>query len=562
VAFAPKNWRDFPDITTPITAEALEDVETRLSDYTDDSLTALRANLAINVKDYGAVGDGTTDDTSTIQAALTAGAGRVVWFPATASFYKTTATLTVPANTVVAGDGGGAYWDAGGGSLIKKTNGNTGGNTVFQPATDCTFRNLRIEAVSLPYYLAAIWPTRPNNPSYGIYSADGNGLTVENVTLAGFALAGIGGSGYEVPRLHNVLAYQNLYGVNWTANDAQVDGCVFRHNVHTGYRNAGTSDSISGGRAEWNARYGIESAGRLVLGGAARIDRNGWAGVNMVSGAWGCVLGNCEFFRNGAGGDSVYGRVGAITTTATDPDGNVMYLAPASELDKAHIRADTVKYMICVGTRFVAGADDSNAGARSPKYVYGLKDVDEVVLMNQDRIGWQRNTADLGAADYREGAGQRVYTTGSVAYGGIEWQSAIALFPGVVYSASYFQSAGGGAGTGAFVFGSGGAESISRLGTGSLGANADFSINQVGKGLLIKEGSNAKMGVATLSAGSVVVSTTAVTANSRIFLTKNSGSSTGSLRVSARTAGTSFTITSSDAADTGTVAWMIVEPSA
>lgn len=90
------------------------------------------------------------------------------------------------------------------------------------------------------------------------------------------------------------------------------------------------------------------------------------------------------------------------------------------------------------------------------------------------------------------------------------------------------------------------------------------ALQTVGKGLSIKEGTNAKMGVATLVAGTVVVSTTAVTANSRIFLTYQSlGTITvpSSLGVSARTAGTSFTILSADVTDTSVVAWIIYEPS-
>lgn len=93
-------------------------------------------------------------------------------------------------------------------------------------------------------------------------------------------------------------------------------------------------------------------------------------------------------------------------------------------------------------------------------------------------------------------------------------------------------------------------------------ASTHIVVNVVGKGLKIKEGSNATMGVATLSLGTVTVNTTAVTANSRIMLTKNSGASGGAVRVSARVAGTSFTITSSDATDSGTVAWIIFEPAA
>lgn len=88
-------------------------------------------------------------------------------------------------------------------------------------------------------------------------------------------------------------------------------------------------------------------------------------------------------------------------------------------------------------------------------------------------------------------------------------------------------------------------------------------LQTVGKGLSIKEGSNAKMGTATLSAGTVTVSTTAVTANSRIFLTAQSLGVVGTaqaLAVTARSAGTSFTITSASISDGSVVAWFIVEP--
>jgi len=97
----------------------------------------------------------------------------------------------------------------------------------------------------------------------------------------------------------------------------------------------------------------------------------------------------------------------------------------------------------------------------------------------------------------------------------------------------------------------------------SVSSTGDVSVETAGNGLKIKEGSNAKMGVATLVGGTLVVSTTAVTANSRIFLTAQVlGTITvpAALAVSARTAATSFTILSSNVLDTSDVAWMIVEP--
>lgn len=86
-------------------------------------------------------------------------------------------------------------------------------------------------------------------------------------------------------------------------------------------------------------------------------------------------------------------------------------------------------------------------------------------------------------------------------------------------------------------------------------------VSGAGFGLQVKEGANCKQGIATLVAGTVTVANTAVTANSRIMLTTQTpGGTAGFLVVSARVAGTSFTILSSNAADTSVVAYEIFEP--
>lgn len=88
-----------------------------------------------------------------------------------------------------------------------------------------------------------------------------------------------------------------------------------------------------------------------------------------------------------------------------------------------------------------------------------------------------------------------------------------------------------------------------------------FQIQTIGDGISIAEGSNATMGLATLVTGSKVVNTSKVTANSRILLTaQNSSGTAGSVYVSARTVGTSFTITSTSALDSRNIAWIILNP--
>lgn len=85
-------------------------------------------------------------------------------------------------------------------------------------------------------------------------------------------------------------------------------------------------------------------------------------------------------------------------------------------------------------------------------------------------------------------------------------------------------------------------------------------VPQAGAGLKVAEGSNAKQGVATLVAGTVTVANTSVTANSRIFLSVFTPGGTQGILSYSKTAGTGFTITSTNAADTSVVNWEIFEP--
>jgi hypothetical protein len=90
----------------------------------------------------------------------------------------------------------------------------------------------------------------------------------------------------------------------------------------------------------------------------------------------------------------------------------------------------------------------------------------------------------------------------------------------------------------------------------------DCKVESAGNGYQVKEGANCKQGTATLNGTTeVTVSTNVVTASSRIFLTINApGGTPGSPYVSSRSAGTSFGIKSTNAADSSTVAYEIFEP--
>jgi hypothetical protein len=92
--------------------------------------------------------------------------------------------------------------------------------------------------------------------------------------------------------------------------------------------------------------------------------------------------------------------------------------------------------------------------------------------------------------------------------------------------------------------------------------NGNLAISTVGNGIQVKGGSNAKIGSGTLVGGTVTISNTSVTTNSKIFVqdtTSGSLANVGSLVVSAKSAGTSFTVTSSNILDTSTFDYFIVE---
>lgn len=99
---------------------------------------------------------------------------------------------------------------------------------------------------------------------------------------------------------------------------------------------------------------------------------------------------------------------------------------------------------------------------------------------------------------------------------------------------------------------------------GTIKLDGSVTLPTAGNGILIKEGTNATMGTATLSGGTITINTTKVTANSRVFISINGGTLTNVGSVyedkANRTAGTSFIIKSTNVLDAADVAWVIIEP--
>ena len=194
-------------------------------------------------------------------------------------------------------------------------------------------------------------------------------------------------------------------------------------------------------------------------------------------------------------------------------------------------------------------------------------------VFNSPSIHWQNSAWDratLNAAVSEDWIMYSTSTAGSGTTNGSRNLVMASSINGAAYSVGHAFSAGGGftfAGNGSIT----GATTFNSLLT--VGGVATFNNTvsiALGKKLTIATGTNAITGTATLSSGTVTVSTTAVTAARLIWVQYQSGGTlsgatlTRGIRVSSQTAGTGFVIVAETApgttntADASSVQWWIV----
>jgi len=94
----------------------------------------------------------------------------------------------------------------------------------------------------------------------------------------------------------------------------------------------------------------------------------------------------------------------------------------------------------------------------------------------------------------------------------------------------------------------------------SVTTSGEVKIISAGHTINIKSGSNSCIGSVNLSSGTATISSTAISANSRVFITPQTDSiHAGYIEVLNITPGSSFEIKSSNNLDDRTIAWIIIE---
>lgn len=203
--------------------------DTDMVEYVE-SIAVTKGDLVLNVKDHGAAGDGTTDDTAAIRAAITAAAidGAIVFFPR--GTYKVTGELSLSqpggydASVLLKGEGRmttALQWptDLGAGFFAVKYANRGSGNGQFHRIEDMSFIG--------PSAAAALGAHPANMDCLG----GDDRFTTARLRITGFNAGIVKVNSHQ--RHEDVMATENYCAVryqNGSSGDIEYIGCDFTGN--------------------------------------------------------------------------------------------------------------------------------------------------------------------------------------------------------------------------------------------------------------------------------------------------------------------------------------------
>lgn len=331
------------------------------------------AETLLNVRQWGAKGDGKSDDTKAFQSAIDAAAARGGSVHVPPGVYRC-AELQLRPHVAITGI---PAWDYenGFGSVIRLADEHAGCLLNITGAFGATVDGLALDGGRLGSGVHGVWLNKPD------YGKQEDTFRIERCQIARFT-----GDGVRLTRAwcfsirHSMIAYNAGDGI-WLRG---WDG-FFLDNWFSGNRGAGfaareenASCTFTGNRIEWN-REGI-----LIMGG------NGYN-----------ITGN-YFDRAGTCGLAVLGgRQMSITGNYVNRSGKN---AQPGSYDSCQIRLERARGITCCGNNLSVGRDDGGKGVWSPSYGIVYKELRNCVICNNalDEGAMQQLMADLGG--HGEGA--------------------------------------------------------------------------------------------------------------------------------------------------------------
>ena len=305
----------------------------------------------LDVRQFGAKGDGKADDTQAIQKAIDAAAerGGAVWVPP--SIYGCS-ELRLRAKVALVGIPAWNYRGAGG-STLKLIDDKAASLVNITGAAGATIEGLSLDGGRMGKEIHGILLDKPDP------GKQEDAFRIERCQVARFT-----GDGVRLMHVwcfsirHSMIAYARGDGVRCVGWDSFLLDNWLSGNAGAGFAGRGSASvTLTGNRVEWNRDAGI-----LVASGSHYnvtgnyIDRSGKAGIHLAE-----------------------GKCTQMTVT-----GNLIYrsgkFAPADSADSCHLRIEGAQGVTAIGNTMNAGRDDGQRGAYSPSFGIVYKGLENCVI--------------------------------------------------------------------------------------------------------------------------------------------------------------------------------------
>jgi len=310
----------------------------------------------INLREFGATGDGKTDDTKAIQRALDA-AGEVRGVVFVPPGVYLCAELQMRPNIALVGA---PTWDyhGPGGTALRLADGAAKCLLNLAGASGATIDGLGFDGAGLGKGIHGIFLDKPD------YGKHEDAFRIERCQVARFT-----GDGVNLTHAwcfsvrHSMLAYNQGDGLSLRGWDGFLSDNWFSGNQRAGFaaRNENASVTFTANRVEWNGQENL-----LITGGDGYqitgnfFDRAGTCGIALRKGRRRC-------FQMTVTGNSLK-RSGK--------------LADAASYDSSQILIEGAEGVTCVGNNLQAGRDDGGTGVWSPAYGIVCKNLQNCVITN------------------------------------------------------------------------------------------------------------------------------------------------------------------------------------
>lgn len=307
----------------------------------------------INAREFGATGDGKTDDTKAVQRALDA-AGEVRGAVFVPPGVYLCADLQMRPNTALVGAPTWNY-SGPGGTALRLASRDAKCLLNIAGASGATIDGLGLDGGGLGKGIHGIFLDKPD------YGKHEDAFRIERCQVARFTGDGVNlAHAWCFSLRHSMLAYNQGDGLRLRGWDGFLSDNWFSGNERAGFaaREENASVTFTCNRVEWNGQENMlitEGDGYQITGNF--FDRAGTCGIALRRRCAQMTVTGNYFKRSGKRAD-------------------------AESHDSSHILIEAAEGVTCVGNNLQAGRDDDDRGVWSPAYGIVCKNLQNCVITN------------------------------------------------------------------------------------------------------------------------------------------------------------------------------------